>query len=205
MTSFTDLADEVKAAWRQGRPHNRHFWRQCGVAAVCVVAIIAISSIPSFPRWLSGLLVFAPIVYVARSALIAFAADAKWELEEKNSKLEKQLTSPDLNKRFEALSVRLRLNDKKELEHLQEIVQYGAREALRLAEEIDKYGGITEAIRQQQEADRKSAQALAHMLDSQIARVAEMIERKGRPGQWLFLILGAILGVAVQALAQWIF
>jgi hypothetical protein len=161
-----------------------------------------------FPAWLGLPLILVAFIYIIREFLIFVSADFDWEAKKKDDELGKLLSSPDLHQRFTALGLRLRGRDAEELVRLQEAMEFGTREAQRLAEEIRNYEGVTEELRERKEKEQKAAEAaeaLARLLDRQGERLADIIERKGRLGQWKFVIIGAVLGVAIQYLAQWIF
>jgi hypothetical protein len=201
--------EEIHFMWVHSRPHTKRGRSRLALGFIGFCAAAVIANQLHLPNWLGMALSVIPWIYMVRAGLIVLIGEAKWDMEEKNKKLDKLLTSPDLNQRFTALGHRLRGSDVEELSQLQDAMEFGAREAQRLAEEMTKYEDITIALRERQDEDRRSAESIAELLDCQVDRVAGMIERKGRPNQWFFLIVGAILGailaVAFQALIQWIF
>ena len=197
--------DEIRYHWTHSRPYTKRVRLRFSLGIIGVVVIKVIAEELHFPHWLGLVVSSIPLIYMLREFLVWIAADFNWAAREKDAKLGKLLASPDLHQRFTALSLRLHGGDAEELSQLQDAMKYGAREAQQLAEAIRKYEGISIEIRERQNEDLQSAEALAKLLDGQVERVAEIIEHKGRRNQWLLLITGAILGVAVQALAQWIF
>jgi septal ring factor EnvC (AmiA/AmiB activator) len=142
---------------------------------------------------------------MAYECLRYLSEDISWEAQQRDEKLSRLLTSPDVHQRFSALRLRLRESDAEELSRLQDAMESGAREAQRLAKEIERYESTTTAIREQQCRDRQSAEALAKILECGGERLAKIIESKGRVNQWLTLIIGAILGVIFQMIAERVF
>lgn len=199
------LFEEIRYHWVHSRPHTKRARLRYALGLLCLGALDASLNEPRFPHWLGVTLSVIVVVYLVYVGLRYMGESIIWEEQQKDEKLSKLLTSPDLPQRFSALRLRLRGNDAEELIRLQDAMESGAREAQRLADEIEKYESATTAIREQQVRDRQSAEALAKLLDCQGERLAEIIERKSRMNQWLLLVIGAILGVAFQALAQWIF
>lgn len=197
--------EEIRYLWVHSRPYTKRVRSRYAIAIVGILVVTSIAQWLHFPRWLAVVLSLIPLIYMLHAFLMFFGADLNWEAREKDQKLGQLLTSPDLRERFKALRLRLHESDAEQLSRLQDAMEFGAREAQRLAEEIRKNEGITVAMRERQDKDRQSAEALAKLLDCQVERVAEIIERKGRKTQWILLIMGAVLGAAIQALAQWIF
>lgn len=196
---------EIHYYWAHSRPHTKRARFRYALGLLCLVTLAAGIHELHFLRWFGLALSLIVLVYLAYVGLRYVGEDISWEARQKDDMLSKLLTGPDLNQRFSALRLRLRGSDAEELRRLQDAMESGGREAQRLANEIEKYESATTAIREQQVRDRQSAEALAKLLDCQGEQLAKIIERKGRMNQWLLLVMGAILGVAVQALAQWVF
>jgi hypothetical protein len=197
--------EEIQYMWVHSRPHTKHARSRFALGLIGFVGAEVISSNLHLPSWSGMILSAIPLIYMFRACLIALIGEVKWDMKEKDERLNKLLASPDLNQRFTALGHRLRGSDAEELSRLQDAMEFGAREAQRLADEIMKYEDVTIALRERQDEDRRSAKALSELLDCQVERVAGMIERKGRPNQWLLLLIGAVLGAVLQALILWIF
>jgi len=173
------------------------------IIGLCVTLSIAVLiHVLGFPHWLTvTIMIFLTVVTLMLFGLTGLASDQL----EREAKLGELLTSPDLHQRFSALSLRLNADEAKQLSDLQEAMRVGAREAQRLAMEIKKYEDAASQLRELKDDEQQTADAVAQLLKARADRLAEIIERKGRRSQWFYLIVGAILGVAVQALAQWIF
>ena len=200
--------EEARYYWVHSRPYTKRMRSRAGPAFIVCAAAEGITFGLGLPAWLGLPLILVPFIYALREFLIFFSADFYWEAKEKDDELGKLLSSPDLHQRFTALGLRLRGRDAEELVRLQEAMEFGTREAQRLAEEIRKYEGATEELRERKEREQQAAKAaeeLARLLDQQGERLGEIIERKGRSSQWKFVIIGAVLGAAIQYLAQWIF
>jgi len=197
--------EEIQYYWVHSRPHTKRVRTRMGLVYLCFGAIRVSDYELHSLEWLWLTLSIPVVIYAVYSFLRYLCEDIGWEARQKDEQLSKLLTSSDLHQRFSALRLRLRGGDAEELSRLQDAMESGAREAQRLANEIEKYESATVAIREQQARDRQSAEALAKLLNFQGERLAEIIERKSRAKQWLLLVVGAIVGVIFQAIAQWVF
>jgi hypothetical protein len=196
---------EFKALYQHARPYVKKTIVRYARGISCILAVVAIADLLNINHWVVWLLLFFPFAYLIHAFLIYIAGEIQWSVNKETMRLEKQLLGQDLSERFSALRIRLHASDAKELKELHKVIEFGAREASRMAEEIRAYEGILAVSRDREEEYRKSVEAFASLLGSQADRLAELIERKGRRNQWLLLVAGAVLGVAIQALAQWLF
>lgn len=135
--------------------------------------------------------------------LIAAAETAALrEAMEREAAFEQLLSSPDLEDKFKALSLRLNASDAGQLRVLQSAMEFAAQQARDLAAEIEKHKSTSKSLQEQREREWRAAEAVSNLLTSEVGRVAEIIEQRGRRSQWMFLILGAILGVVFQEIFQ---
>jgi hypothetical protein len=200
--------NEIRYMWRHSQPHTKRMRRVMGMTLLAAAPASFAKNLPHLPHWLSLTISIISIfvcIWLIYELLRFLGAEFMREMMEKDEKLSKLLDSPDLDQRFSALSLQLRSDGAEQLSKLQEAMKFGAREAKRLADQIRESEGTSSDLLRQQQEYQHSAETLADLLDSEVGRVAEIIERKGRISQWTLIVVGAILGVILQGLAQWIF
>ena len=197
--------NEIRYMWTHSQPHTKRIRRVFGILLLAAAPASFAEKLPHFPHWLRLIISIFVGIWLIYELLRFLGADIMRETREKDEKLSKLLESPDLDQRFSALSLQLRSDDAEQLSKLQEAMKFGAQEAKRLADQIREYEGTSSDLLRQQQEYQHTAEILADLLDSEVDRVAEIIERKGRISQWTLIIVGAILGVILQGLAQWIF
>lgn len=184
--------------WARTKPEYKALAVGCGFVALITLVLDATDASELLKR-----IIVMPLGVLAIFWFIG--TGMAYDQLEKQAKLEKLLTSPDVEEKFTALSVRLTAKDAAQLKELQEAMKVGQRRALELAKEIEARRAKYQEIIGQEGREQETAEAVSALLETEVIKVAEILERRNRPSQWLFLILGAVLGVAIQALAQWIF